>query len=193
MKLSEGLIQYNLMRWLRSNNQDVFVPNYFIGSFECDLLRLTSSDLLVEYEIKTSRSDFKNDFKKARRSWRDGVVIETKHDFIAIGKRVNRFYYVVPDGLITPDEVPDGFGLIYAEKPREISPDYGRPGNITISFRIVKMSKLFTREPLAKDKYRHIAQNLCMKLENQKRITFGAMSDNRYLRKQISNKPIFPL
>ncbi|HJV19301.1 MAG TPA: hypothetical protein VJ552_05430 [Sediminibacterium sp.] len=185
MKLTEGLIQYNLMRWLRSNNQDVFVPNYFIGSFECDLLRLTSSDLLVEYEIKTSRSDFKNDFKKARRSWRDGVVIETKHDFISIGKRVNRFYYVVPEGLITPDEVPAGFGLIYAENPREMDPKYGYKFNVLIKFRIVKMSKLFTREKLAEKKYRHIAQNLCMKLENQKRITYGAKNDIRFLRNQL--------
>lgn len=37
------------------------------GLAECDVLRITGSNLTYEYEIKTSRSDFKADFKKERK------------------------------------------------------------------------------------------------------------------------------
>lgn len=183
MKLNENLIQYNLMRWLRKNNSDVFVPNYYIGSFECDLLRLTGNDMLVEYEIKITRSDFKSDFEKSLFSWKQNEKV-TKHDIVRSGKRVNRFYYVVPEGMISPDDLPAGFGLIYASEPYKVDTVLARPCNVYINFSIVKMSKLFTKENLAEKKYRHIAQNLCFKLENQKRIALSIKSEINHLRKQ---------
>lgn len=48
------------------------------------------------YEIKISRSDFLSDIK-----------------WPAYKKYCNRLYFVCPKGLITPDEISDGVGLIY--------------------------------------------------------------------------------
>jgi len=79
--------------------------NYFFKSFECDVLTVTKQGYLSEYEIKVSRSDFLKDAKK-----------EWKHKNLRDGKRTTRFFYVCPDGLIKPDELPDGYGLIYVKE-----------------------------------------------------------------------------
>ena len=39
---------------------------------------------------------------------------KNKFDVVTSGQRTNYFYYIVPKGLIKPDEVPDFAGLIYA-------------------------------------------------------------------------------
>jgi len=39
-----------------------------------------------------------------------------KHDKIKQGERTNRFYFVVPEGLVTKEEVPEYAGLIEASK-----------------------------------------------------------------------------
>jgi len=57
-------------------------------------------------ECKTSRSDFKHDGRKECRNR-------------GINHLGNYRYYLVPNGLIRPDEVPDGWGLLYA-KPKTI-------------------------------------------------------------------------
>ena len=84
----------------RSGNR-VF-PNIYIGKFEADILELTKSGYLYEYEVKISRSDFKNDVKKGN-----------KYKLLKHGERVTYFSYIVPEGLISPNEVDDDFGLIY--------------------------------------------------------------------------------
>lgn len=72
---------------------------------------MTKSELAYEFEIKISRSDFFNDFKHKTR----------KHSFLgAVNKEYlngipNYFYYVVPKGLITKEEVPEYAGLCYVD------------------------------------------------------------------------------
>ena len=58
------------------------------------------------FEIKISRSDYKRDAKKHWRKHGEGV-----------GR--NR-WFVVPEGLITSDEVNDGWGLIYVTKKGQL-------------------------------------------------------------------------
>lgn len=57
----------------------------------------------ISYEIKTSRADFlteiKNPFKRR-----------------AAMRLSNEFYFVAPVGLITPEEVPEGAGLMEVRK-----------------------------------------------------------------------------
>ena len=83
----------------------------FIYSWESDVWILTKSELAYEFEIKISRSDFFNDFKHKTR----------KHSFLgAVNKEYlngipNYFYYVVPKGLITKEEVPEYAGLCYVD------------------------------------------------------------------------------
>lgn len=51
---------------------------------------------ITAVEIKVSRADFRRDTDEKRRAWRSVT---------------NRFVYLVPKGLVTPDEVADGCGL----------------------------------------------------------------------------------
>lgn len=51
------------------------------------------------FEIKVSRSDFKADAKKRCRGYAEGMGVQR--------------YFVVPEGLVSPDEVREGWGLLY--------------------------------------------------------------------------------
>lgn len=83
-------------------------PNVFIGSWEADLLEITRYGLTYEYEVKVSKSDFLRDFRKVDSNGKN------KLNEIASGNRTNYFYYIVPQGLVSPCEVPEYAGLIYA-------------------------------------------------------------------------------
>ena len=69
------------------------------GLLKFDGLAVTKSYTkpnIIGYEIKVSRNDFKQDNK-----W---------HLYL---QYCNEFYFVVPAGLVTKDELPDNVGLIY--------------------------------------------------------------------------------
>lgn len=74
------------------------VPNCFVYLWECDYWTLDFKGEAREYEIKVSRADFMNDAKKEKHKAQTGA---------------NFFYYVCPEGLIKPEEVPSKYGLIY--------------------------------------------------------------------------------
>jgi len=110
-KITAQRILKKLMAFVKGS-YDVVLPNFYYGGKECDLFRITESDLVIEYEIKISRSDFFADFKK-----HDGQ----KHENLKLGdgwKVPNRFFFVVPEGLVTKEEVPPYAGLIYYKKDR---------------------------------------------------------------------------
>lgn len=93
-----------------------FVENAYIfkNDWESDVFLQKQNSYTYEIEIKISRTDFKADAKKT-----------VKHSILSKGeftsgtythkweRRPNRFYYAVPEGLITTDEVPAYAGLIY--------------------------------------------------------------------------------
>lgn len=90
-------------------NYDVIIPNFFYGSNECDLFRITHSDFVFEYEIKVSRADFFADFKKEGRDCKKHEALQK-----GIGDNCpNRFFYVVPHDLVSVNEVPKYAGLLY--------------------------------------------------------------------------------
>ena len=92
--------------------QDIVIPNYYVNMFEMDLFVMKQSGIITEYELKISRSDFLADFKK---KWGP----DFKHDLLKSGKRkCNRFYFVVPENMVTIGEVPKHCGLIYCPKKR---------------------------------------------------------------------------
>lgn len=86
--------------------------NLYVYDWESDYLTITRSGIAYECEIKISKQDFLNDSKK-----------HNKHVIIAEGRlpkgRPNYFYYAVPDGLISVEEVPEHAGLIYV-RPYDI-------------------------------------------------------------------------
>lgn len=96
------------------------------GLQECDVISISKADYIYEYEVKISRSDFKQDFKKPKHE----MITEGKHTsnrYVYVGKNKNKekdiwyhvpnyFYFVVPEGLVSVDEVPDYAGLIYIKE-----------------------------------------------------------------------------
>ena len=91
---------------LRERQQNKVFPNVFLGHFEADILEITKAGYSYEYEVKVSRADFKKDVEKRKYDVK-------KYDLLTGCERVNYFSYVVPEGLISADEVPEFAGLIY--------------------------------------------------------------------------------
>ena len=109
---TERKIQDKLRAYFFSPNSKKYeITNLYVYGWESDYLAITKSMIAHEVEIKISRSDFKNDTKNKI----------DKHLLLEGGEKLgkftgnlpNYFYYAVPDGLISVDEVPDYAGLIY--------------------------------------------------------------------------------
>lgn len=124
------------------SNYDYKLYNVYIFHSESDFFCVSKSGYVIEVEIKISRSDFKNDFKK---TLSDG---NNKHQHLKSTStyKPNKFYFAVPEGLIKKEEVPDYAGLIYIhEKISEFS------GKKTYSFTDVKHPKFLHKENLFKN------------------------------------------
>lgn len=77
---------------------------FFHPKVESDLLVVTYQDELIEVEIKVSKWDYLNDFKKVDRH----EALKTRHHFHRIP---NLFYFAVPEDMKDKIEVPDYAGL----------------------------------------------------------------------------------
>jgi hypothetical protein len=123
------------------NTHKYQLSNVYMFDWESDLFSITKSGYCWEFEIKISRSDFKADSKKIRKhsclkrnndkfTVTKGVESDTTFDCdvngnfrliyypscqVYINRNIipNRFFYVVPDGMIDKSEVPKYAGLIY--------------------------------------------------------------------------------
>lgn len=178
MKLKENDILRNLIRWT-FDGSSIMLPNYFLGRWECDLYRINGNGFDMEYEVKTSVADFKMDCKKAISIFDgyeenfsqigNGIMhkavkykYETKHERLLAGKRVSRFYFVVPENLIRLSEVPKGLGLIYATNAREGI--YSGKKRIYCDFNIVRTSSLLKKDRVKEGDYKNAARLLTTKL-----------------------------
>ncbi len=124
-------ITRGLLRHLRVNTSSAyqFANHHIAGWSEADVWDITESNLMNEYEIKVSLGDFRADFNKTvicknpkgyrndkgRLEW---VTDRPKHDVLQ-GKYEKklvptRFSFVCPEGLISPDMLPEKYGLYYA-------------------------------------------------------------------------------
>ena len=101
--------------FLSPNTKKYEITNLYVYGWESDYLAITKSMVAYEVEIKVSKADFKNDFKNKQDKhllFEDGNMIGR---FPKGSSMPNYFYYAVPDGLITPEEVPDYAGLLYVQ------------------------------------------------------------------------------
>ena len=106
---TEMRIQDGLRNFMSSPR--FFLRNMYVFGWESDVLILTNSGYWYEIEIKISRADFHNDQKHK----------SNKFNYIADEGTWNKphyFYYAVPEGMISPDEVPPFAGLIYMHRSR---------------------------------------------------------------------------
>lgn len=102
------------IQWLiaHSHNFGTVIPNVHTDSYggsEVDALYITNSGYVHFYEIKCSKSDFKNDFKKKRHQ-----LLLSRSPKINIKPKY--FWYVCHGFSITPNEVPEYAGLILISK-----------------------------------------------------------------------------
>ena len=101
MKTDEARIQYSLFNELYKRGQRIILPNisWSYLRWEADLISVTKSGFLHEYEIKISLSDFKNDFKKKKHN-----TLRRNHpNMIGVP---NYFWYVAPEKTV-PMCIPD--------------------------------------------------------------------------------------
>lgn len=150
MKLADK-ISLALQNQLGFGNTDIIIPNYYVGFYEMDVFRLLNSGMLYEYEIKISRADFKNDFKKG-----------SKHALMANKKGdANRFFFVTPTGLVHKNEVPEYAGLIEFHIDED-----GEPGFL----HLIKNAKLIHNQKRPDSFYKSIAHKLSFRERNFRRI-----------------------
>ena len=147
--MNEQHIQTVLFKYLLDKGHSFIAPNCKALGYEADLLSVLASGHCYEYEIKVTRADFAADAAK-----------RTKHDTYSRagnmreGNRAKhapaRFYYVVPDGLVQPAEVPVQYGLMYVLCNGDVQ--------------IVRQAGWLHHEMLGFDGYRRIANSLMWKV-----------------------------
>jgi hypothetical protein len=120
------------------------------GLSECDVISISKSDYIYEYEIKISRADYKKDFIKEKHS----QMIRENHTKIVKGEMMylspNYFNFITPRGLISLEEVPEYAGLIYI--------------NDDLTFDIIKKPLLLHKTKASPQFIRKLAHNLSCKL-----------------------------
>ena len=120
------------------------------GLQECDVLSVSKSDYIYEYEIKISRGDYKRDFIKEKHTniIKENYTKTIKNELVYL--LPNYFSYVVPSGLITIDELPAYAGLIYF--------------NEDMTIEIIKKPALLHKTKANVEFIRKVAHNLSCKL-----------------------------
>ncbi|RKS00437.1 hypothetical protein [Flavobacterium sp. 102] len=120
-----------------AGNSKFRIPNVFLFRWESDFFVQKDNGYCYEFEIKISKSDFRRDAAKTEKisilqtggfirkektllmidnKWQfddEGQLIYENNDEPKQAKRPNKFYYVVPEGMITKFDVPEYSGLIY--------------------------------------------------------------------------------
>lgn len=92
--------------------KEFVLTNYFHSDWEADILLIGQDGQSHEIEIKLSKSDFRNDFKKfyTNQKTREQFL---KHDKISCGDYIcNQFSFLIPMGMVDHDEIPDHCGII---------------------------------------------------------------------------------
>jgi len=98
------------------------LPNFYMmgNRYEADLVILNKNNYVFEIEIKMSRADFHVEFrnkpeKHAMLSGRESMAkrVGKGGQWSYVTTHLpNRYYLACPEGLLTPDEIPEYAGLI---------------------------------------------------------------------------------
>jgi hypothetical protein len=90
----------------------LILSNHFHTDWEADILIIDTEGLSHEIEIKLSKADFKNDFKKSYTNQQSGEKF-LKHDKISCGDYVcNNFSFLLPMGMVEIENIPLHCGII---------------------------------------------------------------------------------
>lgn len=154
----------------------VIMPNVYVGNWnECDALLVLKSGYVHEMEMKVSVSDFRADFKKSNR-YKKGTtqygyttaIDCLKHDLLANGEGFpNRFSFLVPEGMIGVDDVPDYAGLYYFRRYR------GDTGRIFEQ----KSPKLMHRNKISDDLLLHLTKKFVYRYVDYMQVPYESYED----------------
>lgn len=130
---SEGSI-CNIINAKYNGNCKYKLANGFIFSWESDFFVQKDNGYSYEFEVKISRSDFFSDKKKVEKhlALEKGIYMEKKTEYKFNSEtnknerveyfeerkrdfRPNKFFYVLPKGLVSVNEIPIYAGLMYVE------------------------------------------------------------------------------
>lgn len=158
-ELRKGLRDH--LKFLR---YDFVLHGFYYQGSEMDMFAMVR-DKVIEFEIKTDPYDFGNDFKKL---YSLGKIRVNKHTYLETGKALpNFFYFVVPFGMLTPEDVPGHCGLITATKlQRPILGDLsGSRTEEVVMFQIVKAAPLLKPDFAPAAIYKHIAHKCYLRYD----------------------------
>lgn len=92
--------------------KEIVLTNHFQADWEADILVINAEGFSHEIEIKLSKSDFKNDFKKSYVNASTGEKF-LKHIKICCGDYIcNSFSFLLPMGMIEHSAIPEHCGII---------------------------------------------------------------------------------
>ena len=84
-----------------------FSANTKAFGYEADMLAITNKKIVVEFEIKRSKSDFHADFKNKK--FKHRLLNDRKYP-------VNFFYFVCEEKLLEIEDIPEPYGLIWVKE-----------------------------------------------------------------------------
>lgn len=144
----------------------IAVPECPHNGFRFDILYYNEDNLFVDFEIKTTVSDYFNDFQKINK------YRERRHELYTSGELFNRFYFVFPPHLVSEKDVPIEYGIMHYL------------GNC--NFEVVRHSENFELED-----YSHIINSfaLCLARRNE----FYLLEDKYNSDKEYSDYRCFEL
>ena len=99
-------LTYNFISKFYDFEKDLVLTNHFHSDWEADILIVNPAGFSHEFEIKFSKADFKNDFKK---NYQNSKTKEKflKHDKISCGDYIcNQFSFLLPMGMIDAEKIP---------------------------------------------------------------------------------------
>jgi len=117
---SEGFIQAKLWDYFYQKYKYLFVNmKYFSLENENDFIGVAENGMTIEYEIKTRKFDFADDFKKEKKHEKLKKAFASKDKSIDF-EVPNRFFYAAPPGIIDKKQVPPYAGLIEVDENKVV-------------------------------------------------------------------------
>jgi len=169
--LDEARIQLLIYGDLVKKGHYAVIPNISWAwlEWEADLLSITKSGYIHEYEIKVTQSDFKHDFRK-KKHWhfRSSLKVKSVHKST---RMPNCFWYVAPLKAI-PLCIPDYAGLILVQGNR-----YG------LKSEIIKKPTILHRNKLSEKGRKAMLRSLMFKYWN-----IAREKDRWKIQKELFNK-----
>lgn len=112
-------LQVAVATYMVKKGHEAVCENFGHTVFEMDIASLTKSGMLMEFEVKVSRSDFLADKNKRKKYGLSKFEMYSKP--LGYESRCpNYFFYVCREGLIKKDEIPPFAGLLYVNEENRI-------------------------------------------------------------------------